>query len=126
MVPSLGSSPRGRGGPGGVPEALRRDGLIPAWAGRTTSGASAGKTHVGSSPRGRGGHLLSSEYRGNSVEPASLSRPPTLTGSAPSWPHARVSTRRGARAPNQLNSVHVHRLPLVSVHSKVESLLATS
>ena len=71
---SPGSSPRGRGKPHGARSGIPRDGLIPAWAGKTSSSASprppsrahprvggengngptAGNPMYGSSPRGRG------------------------------------------------------------------------
>ena len=73
---SPGSSPRGRGKPHGARSGIPRDGLIPAWAGKTTleestsfsssahprvggennHGLISDRSHPGSSPRGRGKH----------------------------------------------------------------------
>ena len=80
---SPGSSPRGRGKPHGARSGIPRDGLIPAWAGKTSSSASprppsrahprvggengngptAGNPMYGSSPRGRGKLILPCELR---------------------------------------------------------------
>ena len=49
-----GSSPRGRGKHRGLCAVLKRDGLIPAWAGKTPSLAADARAGCGSSPRGRG------------------------------------------------------------------------
>ena len=56
-----GSSPRGRGGPAGHPRRADRPGLIPAWAGRSTSTPTA-PSRVGAHPR-VGGEVSSASWR---------------------------------------------------------------
>ena len=107
-----GSSPRGRGGPGGIHRAHRAHGLIPARAGRSrrhtsrtsrswahpraggavSSGLTVGCAVPGSSPRGRGG-LRSARLRGAlaGLIPARAGRSPrTRRRKTRPWAHPRA------------------------------------